>query len=90
MRTIGIRELRQHASRHLRDVEAGETIEVTDRGRPIARLTPVPKGDRYEELIASGRLVPGNGNLLDVEPVEPAPGVPLPSQILEDMRRDER
>jgi prevent-host-death family protein len=90
MRSIGIRELRQHASRHLRDVQAGETIEVTDRGRPIARLTPVPAGDRYEALIASGRLVPGDGDLLDIELVEPAPGLPLPSQTLDDMRRDER
>jgi antitoxin (DNA-binding transcriptional repressor) of toxin-antitoxin stability system len=63
MRTIGIRELQQHARRHLRDVEAGETIEI----------------------------VPGQrGDLLAVAPVEPTPGVPLPSQILEDMRRDER
>ncbi len=41
MRSIGIRELRQQASKHLRDVERGETIEVTDRGRPVALLVPI-------------------------------------------------
>ncbi|HCO03412.1 MAG TPA: prevent-host-death family protein, partial [Actinobacteria bacterium] len=34
MASVGIRELRQRASELLRRVEAGETIEVTDRGRP--------------------------------------------------------
>jgi len=56
MRSIGIRELRQQASRHLRDVERGETIEVTDRGRPVALLVPVPRAGTAERLIASGRM----------------------------------
>ena len=42
MTSVGVRELRQRASELLRRVEAGETIEVTDRGRPVALLTPVP------------------------------------------------
>ena len=41
MERIGVRELRQHASRYLARVRSGETIEVTDRGRPIARLVPI-------------------------------------------------
>jgi prevent-host-death family protein len=91
MRTIGIRELRQHASRHLREVEAGETITVTDRGRPVAQLVPIRPLSGYDRLVAEGKLVPGNGgNLADIEPVEPTPGIPLPSEILERMRADER
>jgi len=91
MRAIGIRELRQQASRYLRDVERGETIEVTDRGRPVARLVPVPQEGVRERLIAEGRLRPGKGDLLDLgPPLEPTPGLPLPSEVLEEMRRDER
>ncbi|CAN5464561.1 hypothetical protein BH20ACT19_BH20ACT19_09750 [soil metagenome] len=41
MRSIGIRELRQNASRYLREVKRGETVEVTERGEPIARLATV-------------------------------------------------
>jgi prevent-host-death family protein len=90
MRTIGIRELRQHASRYLRAVEErGETIEITDRGRPIALLTPIPTGSRVEELIASGRVRRGRRGRLPA-PVEPAEGAPLPSQVLEELRADER
>jgi prevent-host-death family protein len=91
MRSIGIRELRQQASKHLRDVEAGETIEVTDRGRPVALLVPVPVGSTAERLIASGRMTRGTGDLLDLgEPLEPTPGVPLPSEVLAALRADER
>jgi prevent-host-death family protein len=88
--SIGIRELRQHASRYLRLVEEQrEPIQITDRGRPVAILTPVPTGGTRERLIASGRLRPGTGGLLP-RPVPAKPGVPLPSKILEDMRADER
>lgn len=91
MRRIGIRELRQQASRHLRDVEAGETIEVTDRGRPVALLVPVPKEDPLERLAASGRLVDMSGDALELgEPLEPTLGAPLPSRALADARASER
>lgn len=90
METIGVRELRQRASEWLRRVEAGETIEVHNRGRPVARLVPVPKGTVRERLIAEGLLRPAKGNLLDVKPLPPAEGVPSASEILERMRADER
>jgi prevent-host-death family protein len=91
MRSIGIRELRQHASRYLREVERGETIEITDRGRRVARLVPPPQaGTVVEELIAAGRLRPARHAAPDGAPLEPAAGVALPSQTLLDDRADER
>jgi prevent-host-death family protein len=91
MRSIGIRQLRQQASRFLREVERGETIEVTDRGRPVALLVPVPNVDRIEGLLASGRLMAATGELLELgEPLEPARGAPLPSEVLTEARADER
>lgn len=41
MERIGVRELRQHASRWLRRVAEGETYEITVRGVPVARLSGV-------------------------------------------------
>ena len=91
MEQINIRELRQHASAWLRKVQAGARFEVTDRGRPVALLVPVPRGSVRERLIASGALTPAEGDLLDLgPPLSPKPGVPLPSKILEQMRADER
>ena len=53
MDRVGVRELRQYASRVLDRVKNGETIEVTEHGRPVARI--VPLGQRpWDDLIAAG------------------------------------
>jgi prevent-host-death family protein len=91
MERIGIRELQQHASRWVRRAAAGETIEVTDRGRPVARLLPLPPATGVAALEAEGRITEAVGDLLDHwPPLEPKPGVPLPSEILAALREDER
>jgi prevent-host-death family protein len=41
MKRVGIAELKNNLSRIVRGVEAGEMVEVVDRGRPIARIVPV-------------------------------------------------
>ena len=68
---VGVRELRQHLSRYLRRVTAGETLVVTERGRSVAVLAPIPNlDDPLERMIAEGRATRGIGGLLDVPPVE--------------------
>ena len=63
MTRIGIRELRQNASAWLRRVAAGESFEVTDRGRPVALLVPVPPAAGLDALVETGRARPGSGRL---------------------------
>jgi prevent-host-death family protein len=64
MTRIGIRELRQHASRYLERVKAGEVVEVTERGKLIALLiSPTPAVASRDRLIASGRLIPASSAL---------------------------
>jgi len=41
MKRVKIAELKDQLSRHLREVERGGEVEVTDRDRPIARIVPV-------------------------------------------------
>jgi prevent-host-death family protein len=84
-----VRELRQHASRYLARVAAGETLEVTDRGRPVARLGPVPV-DSWDQMIADGRIIPASDPdaFLDITPKH-YPG-PSASEVLAAMREDER
>lgn len=55
---LGIRELRAHLSRYLKEVEAGEEIVVTDRGKPVARITPANGRSRFDELVAAGLIEP--------------------------------
>jgi prevent-host-death family protein len=66
MDQVGVRLLRQHASAVLRRVAAGERLEITDRGRPVALIVPLSRSDPLEQLAAEGRLVRARGDLLAV------------------------
>ena len=48
MRAIGVRDLKAHLSRYLRDVSAGEVLLVTDRGRVVAELRAPGETDWQE------------------------------------------
>ena len=88
MERIGVRELRQHASRYLARVASGETLEVTDRGRPVAMLVPI-QGDVWEDLLASGRVsAPTDDGGVLVE--APADFSIDASGVLAAIREDER
>ncbi len=60
MEEIGIRELRQNASKYLERVKKGESFEVTQRGVPIAMLTPIKKPSLYDRWVAEGKIIPGD------------------------------
>ncbi|HET8971248.1 MAG TPA: type II toxin-antitoxin system prevent-host-death family antitoxin [Candidatus Nanopelagicales bacterium] len=78
MERIGVRELRQHASRYLDRVKAGETVEVTERGTLVALLVPPDPGvTARERLVAQGRLVPATSALR------------LPTRIVASMRTED-
>jgi prevent-host-death family protein len=63
---VGIRELRQHLTRYLRRVADGETLTVTEHGRPVAMLAPLPSDqDPLERLIAEGRATRPQGDLIE-------------------------
>ena len=92
--TVGIRELRQQASAVLKRVVAGEVIDVTDHGHPIARIVPIRPGV-LAQLVLEGRATDGEGDLLDrmeelALPAAATPGRKSPSRVLAEMRADER
>jgi len=68
---VGVRELRQNLSRYLRRVAAGEQLEVTERGKPVAVLAPLPDtSTAIGRLVAAGRATPPAGELRDLPPPE--------------------
>lgn len=89
---VGVRELRQNLSVYLRQVrEEGRAYEVTERGEPVAHLTPLPDRSTttYERMLAEGRITPAGRPWTELpEPVSPGPGKPL-SEVLREMRDDE-
>ena len=90
MTSVGVRELRQRASELLRLVEEGETIEITDRGRPVALLGPLPQGGPLERLRASGDVEPATGDLDDLPDPWPSRSAESPSTRLARLRDHER
>jgi prevent-host-death family protein len=89
---VGVRELRQNASAVLRRVIGGESVEVTERGRPVALIVPLPEPDDLVERLISQRLAkPAKGNLSDLpSPLKLRPGSRLPSEVLAELRSEER
>jgi prevent-host-death family protein len=86
MTRIGIRELRQHASRYVERVRGGETIEITLRGLVVARLVP-PEGDGWSQLLRAGNVRRASASILDVEPAAVSASA---SDELERLRDDTR
>lgn len=56
--SVGIRELKTHLGMYLERVQAGATVIITDRGRPVGRIIPIgtPLDARIQELAHAGLL----------------------------------
>lgn len=91
--SIGIRELRQHASRYVAMAKEGKRIPVTDRGKLVAYLVPAEEpSSTFDRLVAAGlarrAAVRGIADLLPIPPSEP--GEPSLTETLLEMRDEER
>ncbi|MEW5989963.1 MAG: type II toxin-antitoxin system prevent-host-death family antitoxin [Chloroflexota bacterium] len=87
MERVGVRELRRQASAILRRVAGGETVEVTDRGRPVAiLLKSMPSG--LARLEREGLLRRAQADLLELPLVQPAAGAIAPSTIVSEGRAE--
>ena len=91
MRTVGSRELKNRLGRYLGLVGKGETIIVTDRGKPVARLVP-PTPEREDavgldeilkKLEAEGHLRLGTRPFRRFKPIR-TKGKPASKIVLED------
>lgn len=78
MKTVSIRELKNHLSAYLRLVRAGEHVLVTDRGEVVAELQPPETAVHEEvpypglqELIRQGKARPGAPNAPNLYPLRP-------------------
>jgi prevent-host-death family protein len=85
-RRVGIRELRLNLSRTIRDVERGETVEVTRAGEPVARIVPVLGRTKLDQLIAEGKARPALRPLDLERPLIKPTGEMTASEALEWLR----
>jgi prevent-host-death family protein len=73
MKAVGVRELKAHLSRYLRDVQDGEVVLVTDRGRVVAELRAAPEAAWQESAVDRGlRQLGARAALRVSEPHDPA------------------
>jgi prevent-host-death family protein len=86
MSEVGIRALKQNASAVVADASAGETVTITDRGRPVAQLTPIP-ASLLQGMLGSGRARAPRRDLRELPAPEPGPDL---SGELAAMRAAER
>jgi prevent-host-death family protein len=92
---VGVRELRQNLSVYLARVKDGESLEVTEHGRPVALLVPLPPAeDQIARLVAEGKMIPAKGSLRDWLRKHPPldwrpPNGKTLTQILLEMRDEE-
>ena len=94
MNQVGVRRLKQETAALLRRVAAGEALEITDHGHPVARLVPILHSS-VDQMIAEGRIRPAAADLQQTMrqlglPRSHEPGKPLLSEVLAEMRADER
>jgi len=88
-RTVGVRELRQNLSVYLARVKKGQALTVTEHGRAVAELRPVPlPTDALGRLVEEGRVMPAR---------RPPSALPRPlklrtsrpvSELLDELRED--
>ncbi len=86
MSEVGIRALKQNASAVVADAASGETVTITDRGRPVAQMTAIPES-RLEALVEAGRARPARREIVELPAPENGPDL---SVELESMRNAER
>lgn len=85
-----MRALKQNASAVVAEAAAGEVVTITDRGRPVAQLVPLPS-DPLVGLVAAGRARPARRRLADLgAPPRRRPGATSLSTVLRQQRDDER
>ena len=89
MQSVGVRDLKNRLSHHLKRVRAGARLVVTERGRPIATLIPVEeKADLAwaHKMVAEGRAHWNGGKPTGAKNPPRLKGSPMSDAVLEDRR----
>lgn len=89
MLNIGVRELKAQLSQQLKRVQRGTRLTITDRGKPIAVLSPVePQANAAWawRMVAEGKAGWSGGKPRGLAAPVPASGKPTSQMVIEDRR----
>ena len=94
MRKVGLKVLKNKLSKYVRLAAAGETVVITDRGRPVARLVAAPAITEHlkdNSVLARGVLegwiTPASITDGSLPPSKPVPGLSF-EQLMADLDKD--
>jgi prevent-host-death family protein len=92
MAVVSVTELNQQTAKVLDRVKAGESLEVTEHGRPIARIVPIlANASVIDRLVGEGRAVAATSTDALFAPVPPAAATPCSlTDALREARDAER
>jgi prevent-host-death family protein len=82
--TVGIRDLKAQLSTYVQRVKAGDTLIITERGKPVGRIVPMEQSveARLQVMIQEG-LVEWDGRMLQPSaPVAKTHGARMVSELL--------
>ncbi|HEY66197.1 MAG TPA: type II toxin-antitoxin system prevent-host-death family antitoxin [Caldilineae bacterium] len=85
---VGVRELKARLSEYLRQVKAGQTVIITERGKPIGRIVPemTSTEERLRALVDAGLAEWSGGRLKPDHPL----AVNRSSRLLSDIVSEDR
>jgi prevent-host-death family protein len=90
MEQVPIRELNQDTAGVLARVEAGESVEITNRGKAVARLVPIVVPSEVDDLVAAGRAVLATNRGPFTMPTIKAPVGADAAELISRLRDEER
>jgi prevent-host-death family protein len=88
MEHVPVRDLNQDTASVLARVERGEVVEITNRGKPIARIIPAEHSE-LDDLISRGRVVPASSSGPIPRPSGPVDELTDSTRVVSELR-DER
>lgn len=89
MAAVGIRELKNRLSQYLKRVRAGERLVVTERGKPVAIISPppvTPADQRIEAMLREGVARWGGGKPRGARRPPRIKGPSVAQAVIEDRR----
>jgi prevent-host-death family protein len=89
MEQVPVRILNQDTAGVLARVEKGETVEITSRGKPVARIVPIVPDD-LADLVAAGRVTPATDRSPFTMPTIKAPPGSDAAELISQLRDEER
>ncbi len=85
-KSVGIRAFRDHLSVYLERVKAGETLTITEHGKPVARITSAALPPGLVDMLARGEATAPTRPLSDLRLIRRNPIKGSTQDLIDEIR----